>query len=162
DAADQATIAPGAVAGKIDVTLNGATTSVDSAGIVGFDLRLREGANSASVALDLPTTVETGAGDDSITTGNGNDSIAAGTGDNVISTYTSGTIHSNGGNDTFDISAASDNNPLNIFAGDGDDRVDVSPSSTYSYPTVAHGGDGNDFMQGGYGSQSFYGDAGKD
>src|SRR5688572_23297735 len=82
-----------------------------------------------------------------VTTGDGNDSFL---------TYTSGTIHSNGGNDIFDVTAHFDSpKPLVVFAGDGNDRVDIQLTSTYDFRVTAHGGNGDDYLWGSSGPQAF-------
>lgn len=83
DANDTVTVAAG-VTGKWNVTLNGATTAINSAGVVGVVINLQDGNNSALVSLDVPATVTSGKGNDTITTGDGDDSIVCGEGNDVL------------------------------------------------------------------------------
>jgi Ca2+-binding RTX toxin-like protein len=83
-----------------------------------------------------PITIDTGAGNDSVTGGSGNDTIATGDGDD--------TVAGGAGNDS-------------IAAGIGNDSVDGGIGDD----TIA-GGDGNDSLLGGDGNDSLAGDAGND
>ena len=114
---DVITIGAGATPGTIAVSLNGAVTNVDAAGIVGFNVALGDGDNSLIVTSDPPVTVEAGAGNDSITTGGGDDSITAGAGGNVLEV--------GHGNDTLRAGDFDRTDLQSITGGDGDKQITV-------------------------------------
>ena len=119
---DVVTIGAGATPGTIAVSLNGAVTEVDGAGLVGINVALGEGDNSLIVTSDLPVTVEAGAGNDSITTGGGDDSITAGAGGNVLDV--------GHGNDTLRAGDFDRTDLQSITGGDGDKQITVVGSTS--------------------------------
>ena len=85
DEADDDVAVDAAPSGAIRVTRNGTVTDTPAAGLVGVTLNLAGGNNRATVSIaDLPVTVNTGNGADSITSAAGSDTINAGHGSNVV------------------------------------------------------------------------------
>lgn len=160
---------------KVDVTLNGATTTHDLGPVTG-GVRVNGGNGNdtltVSAALSVAVTVlggngkdvlAGGDGDDSLDGGNGNDSLAGGGGDD--------SLYGGNGNDSLDGQAAADllrgdNGADRLSGGDGDDDCDGGrgndrESGDAGNDTLA-GGSNNDSLSGGGGDDVLRGDAGND
>lgn len=119
-------------------------------------------------------TVRLGYGDDILTIGGNGintvtggsfdpahpDSVTLGDGPDIVQIYGSGTFNTGGGNDSVKMLVFEDRGPVTVNAGAGDDRI--VPNSQYTAPATLNGGDGNDCLVGSAGTQTIYGDAGRD
>ncbi len=144
DANDAVTIAAGA-AGKWNVTLNGSTTAVSSAGLIGVEIHLQDGDNSAVVSLDVPATVTSGKGSDTITTADGDDSILCGTGNDTVSMGDGNDLvhaeygNSNSRTEHHQITGGNGNKDIQMDGGFSDITLGVGDSKIY-----CSGSSGND------------------
>ena len=152
--------------GIVTITLGVGDSHINTAYEDGHnEITIAGGSNTVSLDGENDVLVIGGDGDNYVQLGGkGGATVTTGGGADTFKTYTSGTIHSGGGDDYFDVTALFDApDPLLVFAGDGNDRLVIPfTSSTYNYHVIAHGGDGDDRLLGGHGTQYFYGGAGKD
>lgn len=119
-------------ASTITVTFNGAQTTYADGAIAGFNVNAGDGKNSISISLDLPCTVTTGDGDDTITTAGGADSINSNDGDD--------SINSGDGNDT--VNAAGGDNT--IISGNGSSEISAGQGNN----TIQFGNGNNELTTG--------------
>lgn len=114
---------------------SGGTVTCDSAGVTYVYFTLYDGNDSLTSTVPIPTYVNAGDGNDTVTTGTSNDSVYPGTGVN--------TVHTGDGNDY-------------VSAGTGDDAVNTGPGNDTIYPGLGDddvvGGAGTDTVS--YGSRT--------
>jgi hypothetical protein len=105
--------------GRLRATLNGTTMKLRAKGIVGVNMNVGEGTNSVTVDTDIPATITSGAGNDTITTASEDDTIVPGRGSN--------TINCGNGDDSIDIvyskSGNSNKSDLHTISGGGGNKT---------------------------------------
>lgn len=165
------TITLAADAGNARLTRNGVITTYPLADVKGIAIDAAAGNNIVTVAIDIPVSVLSGAGNDTVTAGVGKHELLLGGGNNTVITgaYTSGAtagprVITGSGNDTISVPGGSDL----IDAGDGDNVVNTqaarrvvtgSGNDIISVPLVGgtlvcFSGDGDDSITSGDGSDT--------
>ena len=123
-------------------------------------------------ALDLPTVIRTGAGDDKVRGGGGMDFVDLGAGDDYVTGHRGAdrfdggagndTLHGNVGDDTLDGGAGDDR----LWGQDGDDTIYGGEGFDLIVgqdgDDEIHGGEGEDRLSGSSGQDTVYGGAGDD
>ena len=126
-------------------------------------VQLSDGDDSFVSSAGLPSEVDAGAGNDSVTGGFGDDVIRGDVGDDKLDGNTGNdTLISAGGNDTLTGGAGDDS----LQSGDGNDTLDGGDGNDTLTATdgddVLRGGAGNDRLEAGKGSDSLDAGAGDD
>ncbi|HYO08592.1 MAG TPA: hypothetical protein VER17_06430 [Tepidisphaeraceae bacterium] len=122
--------------GNARLSRNGTVTTYPLASVTRLSVYGLAGDDTVTLALDIPSLVQSGDGNDTVTTAGGADTVNGGAGVDAITT--------NAGNDSIDAGDGNDS----ILAGDGDD--------------LALGGNGNNTIHGGAGVDSIGGGTGND
>ncbi len=113
-----------------NITLNGQTETLPSAGITAIRINTLNGNDSVTIGAGLPgASIRGGVGNDTLIGGSGNDTLVAGTGNNLLQGMGGDdSLQGGGGNDTLQGAAGNDT----LVAGAGDDLI--------------YGGAGNDSL----------------
>lgn len=150
--------------GQLRVVQNGVITNFSTAEVTQVVVDGNDGDDSIAVnILDLPSHVEGGAGNDTLTGGVANDWLSGDDGDDsILGLDGADTLDGGAGNDNM----TGGNGQNRFFGGDGDDFMVGGPNKDKMYADAGndtlYGGRNNDLLHGGEGDDQLFGQNNKD